>query len=315
MTNEVKQQGHFRTLDGVRLFYSVEGPADAPPLLFCYGLVCSKLQWKYQMEYFKKNYRIIYMDYRGHGQSESPQDASTVTIQNLARDLLQLLDELQIDSLPVLGHSLGVNIILDLYRLAPKRVSALVLANGTPKDPFETMFHHNFLQVFFPVIHKIHAFFPELLQKFWASQGNNFINQEFIALAGFNTKYAKKEDINEYLRITSQVPLAVFLNLLSDFMKYDSNHWLHEIKVPTLILAGEKDLITPAMNQKIFHELIPGSILEEIPEGSHCPQMEKIDLVNSILENFLATIHKPKNTTATKTKKKKSAQLREKSLS
>lgn len=283
-----KEHGYFRTRDGVRLFYSVEGPRNAPPLVFAYGLVCSKLQWKYQMEHFRDTHRVIYMDYRGHGQSDRPEDPTSVTIESCARDLLDLFDELGVDKAPVLGHSLGVNIILDFYRLAPKRVSALVLANGTPKDPFETMFHHNFLQVAFPAIRAAHALFPDLLQKFWESQGSNPVNQQFVAMAGFNTKYASREDINEYLRMTAVVGVDVFLNLLNDFMAYDATHWLHQVKVPTLVIAGERDLITPPVNQRIFAELIPDSQFFEVPEGSHCPQMEKRDLVNSVLEQFLA---------------------------
>lgn len=289
MTNTPKEHGYFRTRDGVRLFYSVEGPKDAPPLVFAYGLVCSKLQWKYQMDYFKKTHKVIYMDYRGHGQSDRPDDPRSVTIESCARDILDLFNELGIEKAPVLGHSLGVNIILDFYRIAPKRVSSLVLANGTPKDPFETMFHHNFLQVAFPAIRAAHSLFPDLVQKFWESQGANPVNQQFVAMAGFNTKYARQEDINEYLRMTAVVGVDVFLNLLGDFMAYDATHWLHEVKAPTLVIAGERDLITPPVNQRIFAELIPDSQFCLIPEGSHCPQMEKRDLVNSVLEEFLAT--------------------------
>lgn len=286
--SSVMEQGYFRTRDGVRLYYSAEGPKDGPPLIFCYGLVCSKLQWKYQMEYFCRSHRVYYMDYRGHGQSARPEDAGSVTIENLARDLLEFMDELKIPSATVLGHSLGVNIVLDLYRIAPKRVKALVLANGTPKDPFETMFHHNFLQVAFPAIRVAHGLFPHLLQKFWQSQGSNPINQEFIAIAGFNPKYAKRDDINEYLRLTSTVDLDIFLNLLGDFMKTDATHWLHEVKAPTLVIAGERDMITPLKNQRVFAQLIPNASLNVIAEGSHCPQMEKAGLVNEVIEKFLA---------------------------
>jgi pimeloyl-ACP methyl ester carboxylesterase len=197
-----------------------------------------------------------------------------------------------------------VNIILDLYRLAPERVSALVLANGTPKDPFETMFHHNFIQVFFPWVHKAQSLFPDLLQKLWATQGTNLINQEFVARAGFNSKYAKREDINEYLRLTSTVDLNVFLHLLSDFMKYDATPWLQEVKAPTLIIAGEKDLITPPKNQRIFAELIPYSELCVVAEGSHCSQMEKPEFVNGVIRNFLESLGKAPKATAPKKKKK-----------
>jgi pimeloyl-ACP methyl ester carboxylesterase len=207
-----------------------------------------------------------------------------------------------------------VNIILDLYRLAPERVSGLVLANGTPKDPFETMFHHNFLQVAFPAIKMAHGLFPDLLQKFWASQGTNPLNQEFVALAGFNPKYAKREDINEYLRLTSTVDLDIFLHLLSDFMRTDATHWLHEVKAPTLVIAGEKDLITPPLNQRIFQQLIPAADFRLIPEGSHCPQMEKPELVNEIISGFLAGASasgKPKARSRAAAKPKRKAKVRE----
>lgn len=289
MTKDPNEHGYFRTRDGVRLFYSIEGPKDAPPIVFAYGLVCSKLHWKYQMEHFKKDHRVIYMDYRGHGQSDKPEDPRTVTIENCARDILDLYNELGLTKAPILGHSLGVNIVLDFYRVAPDRVSALVLANGTPKDPFETMFHHNFLQVAFPAIRSAHALFPDLVQKFWASQGASPINREFVSMTGFNRKYASQEDINEYLRGTALVGVDVFLNLLGDYMSYDATHWLHEVKAPTLVIAGEKDLITPPKNQRVFAELIPNSEFAVIPEGSHCPQMEKKDLVSGIIRKFLAS--------------------------
>ncbi|RYZ95099.1 MAG: alpha/beta hydrolase, partial [Proteobacteria bacterium] len=296
-------QGYFRTRDGVRLYYSVEGPVGAPLLFFCYGLVCSKLQWKYQWEEFRKTHRVVYMDYRGHGQSDKPTDPNSVTIEACARDLLDLLDELDAPDAVVVGHSLGVNIILDLYRLAPERVRALVLANGTPKDPFETMFHHNFLQVAFPLVHATQKFFPEILQKVWRGQGTNPINQYFVGLAGFNPKYAKRADINEYLRLTSTVDLDIFLSLLNDFMKTDATHWLHEVKAPTLVLAGEKDKITPPLNQRIFAELIPGAEFHLIKEGSHCSQMEKPALVNSIMHKFFARVENlPRSTKAKRAK-------------
>lgn len=300
------EHGYFRSKDGLRLFYSCEGPKDAPPLLFCYGLVCSKLQWKYQMEHFKKNYRVIYMDYRGHNKSDSPENPRSVTIENIARDLGDLCDELQLPPVCLLGHSLGVNILLEFYRLFPEKVSSLVLAHGTPKNPFSNMFHHNFLQVLFPAIRLAHDLAPDIMQKIWKNQGQALINQEFVARAGFNPKYAKREDINEYLRITSTVRADIFLNLLENFTEYDATHWLDEIRTPTFILSGDQDLITPPVNQKIFHRLIPKSVLYTVEEGSHCAQMEKPEEVNAALENFFQLLQSRSNSRVG-TKKKKSS--------
>ncbi len=300
----VHEHGYFRSKDGLRLFYSIEGPKNATPLLFCYGLVCSKLQWKYQMEHFKKNYRVIYMDYRGHNKSDTPENPRDVSIEKMAQDLGALCDELALPPVCLLGHSLGVNILLEFYRLFPEKVRGLVLANGTPKNPFSNMFHHNFLQVFFPVLRMAHDLAPNMVDKFWKTQGENPINQEIIAMLGFNTKYAKREDINEYLRITSTVRTDVFLHLLEDFTEYDATHWLHEIRCPTLILAGKQDLITPPVNQRVMHRLIPGSKIHWVDEGSHCAQMEKPAEVNEVLEKFFKYLETKPKTAVAKRKKK-----------
>jgi pimeloyl-ACP methyl ester carboxylesterase len=296
VTNTSTQEhGYFRSYDGLKLFYSCRGPKKAPPLLFCYGLVCSKLQWKYQLEYFSKNYRVIYFDYRGHNNSQNPDDPSSMTIETMAKDLATLHDELKLGPVPVVGHSLGVNIILEFYRMYPQKVSALVLANGTPKDPFETMFGHNFLQVAFPLVPAIQKLAPSWLENFWKNQGNSILSQELVALLGFNRKYAKRADINEYLRLTSTVRADLFVQLLNDFTRYDACYWLDQVKVPTLIIGGAKDLITPPINAKKMAKLIPGSVLKIFKDGSHCVQMEQIEAVNSLLEDFFRNCERKRN--------------------
>lgn len=215
-------------------------------------------------------------------------DFTSVTLQNLGRDLATLLDELGLDAVPAVGHSLGVNAILELYRQYPQRVTKMILLSGTPKDPFETMFHNNFLQPTFSLIRKLYFSAPELVKKFWKLQSINPINQEFIARAGFNRKYAKQEDINEYLRVTGTINVGVFMQLLSDFTRYNACYWLADVKIPTQVIGGRLDKITPLQNQEILHRLIPNSKLAVIPEGSHNAQLEFPDDVNKIIEKFLA---------------------------
>ena len=77
--------------------------------------------------------------------------------------------------------------------------------------------------------------------------------------------------------------------------------------VPTLVLAGERDLITPPKNQQIFAELIPYSELCVVSEGAHCSQMEKPELVNTFIRNFLESVARgetPRKARKTKAKPK-----------
>src|SRR3954468_3593169 len=79
------RHGYFKSFDGTRLFYSVEG--QGKPLIFCYGLVCSSLHWTYQIQHFSRRYQAVWFDYRGHQNSDLPKDLDSLTVPNIAHDL------------------------------------------------------------------------------------------------------------------------------------------------------------------------------------------------------------------------------------
>ena len=289
--------GFFRTFDGTKLFYSIEGKGR--PMVFCYGLVCSSLHWTYQIEYFQRNNQAIWFDYRGHQNSEVPKDLKSLTIQNIAKDLGKLLDELKIEKPIILGHSMGVNVVLDFYRQHPDRVAAMVLANGTAKRPLETIFRNNASLGFFHILKKAYNTSPRLFSRLWNLQKGNPLSRTLVALGGFNPYLTPREDIDRYIDEVEKTDPGILLRLLDSYQAYDATPWLHTIQVPTLILAGEQDRITPLEQQELMHQLIPGSELEVVHHGSHCPQMDLPELVNVKIENFLARVLEPSRTMET----------------
>ena len=80
-------------------------------------------------------------------------------------------------------------------------------------------------------------------------------------------------------------------HLIENYDHVDCTSWLHEIKKPTLIIAGEEDKVVPIELQELMAQLIPGSLLERVKHGSHCAQMDLPDLVNLKIEKFLAEIN------------------------
>lgn len=286
------RHGYFQSEDQLRLFYGVEG--EGLPLLFCQGLVCSSLHWTYQIEHFKENYQTIWMDYRAHGNSQTPKDLSTLTVSQIAKDCIQLLDELKIKETVLLGHSMGVNIVLEIYReiqkKQPSRIKGLVLANGTPRRPLESMFHNNSSVYSLRLLRKFFDLSPNLARKLWKLQKNSPITYTATMFGGFNPHLAAKEDIRYYIDQVFELDLELFLLLFENYAKYDATPWLEEIKTPTLIIGGEKDHMTPLEGQRLMHQLIPSSQLEIIPEGSHCSQMDLPELVSLKIEKFLRKI-------------------------
>ena len=280
--------GYFKSFDGTRLFYSSEGQGE--PLIFCYGLVCSSLHWTYQISHFSKTHRAIWFDYRGHHNSDAPEDLSSLTIANMARDLRVLVDELGIERPTLLGHSMGVNVVLEFYRQNPDRARALVLANGTPRRPLETLFRVNALQAGFAALKKIHDLSPRLLEWAWKLQDKNPLARSLVAFGGFNPHLTAPEDIELYVKQVAEMDPAILVHLIQNYDTVDATPWLHEIKVPTLILAGHEDHIIPLEQQQLMAQLIPGAKLETIRHGSHCPQMDLPELVNAQIERFLGTL-------------------------
>lgn len=281
--------GFVKSFDGTKLFYSIEGKGK--PLVFCYGLVCSSLHWTYQIEHFQQDYKAIWFDYRGHQNSEVPKNLDSLTLENIANDLGVILDELNIDDAVLLGHSMGVNVVLEFYRQQPKRVAGMVLANGTAQRPLETLFRHNSLQAGFKILKKLYEKSPELVSLFWRSQKGNPFARSLVSLGGFNPHLTPKEDIELYIDQVADTDPAILIHLIENYDAYDANAWLHTVQKPTLIISGEQDRLIPVEQQELMHQLIPNSRLEVIRHGSHCPQMDLPDLVNLKIENFLKEIN------------------------
>ena len=288
-TDVATRHGYFRSFDGTKLFYSVEG--EGKPLVFCYGLVCSSLHWTYQIEHFRRNYKSIWVDYRGHQNSETPKDLGTLTVGNIARDLGTVLDELKIEDAVFLGHSMGVNVVLEFYRQQPHRVAGMVLANGTPQRPLETLFRTNSLQTGFNLLKKAYERSPKLVSALWRMQKGNPISRMILTLGGFNPYLTAREDIEMYADQVAEMDPGILVYLIQNYDHYDATAWLHTVKAPTLIIAGDQDKIVPKEQQELMHQLIPGSRLEVIKHGSHCPQMDLPDLVNLKIEAFLKELN------------------------
>lgn len=283
------RHGYVQSFDGTRLFYSVEG--EGRPLVFCYGLVCSSLHWTYQIDHFRQNYQTIWFDYRGHQNSDMPKDLSSLTLENMARDLSVVLDDLGIRDAVFLGHSMGVNVVLELVRQQPERVRGMVLANGTAQRPLETLFRHNTLQTGFQLLAKAYQRLPKLVTRAWALQKNNPFTRTLVSMGGFNPHLTPKEDIDLYIQQVAEMDPAVLINLIGNYGAYDATSWLHRIQCPTLILAGQQDNVIPLEQQELMHQLIAGSRLDVIKHGSHCPQMDLPELVDLRIEKFLKELN------------------------
>lgn len=100
-----------------------------PPIVFVHGFACSLEDWRLQIEEFQKDHEVFACDLRGHGQTPGrPQECS---IEHYGGDVAALINNLELRDACLVGHSMGCRVVLEAARLAPKRISGLVLVDGS----------------------------------------------------------------------------------------------------------------------------------------------------------------------------------------
>jgi len=107
----------------------VQTGRGAPPILFVHGFACSHEDWRLQIQEFEKNHEIVACDLRGHGQT--PGRAQECSIEHYGGDVAALVNTLELKDVVLVGHSMGCRVVLEAARLVPKKVSALILVDGS----------------------------------------------------------------------------------------------------------------------------------------------------------------------------------------
>jgi len=272
--------------DGTRIhLYSVG--RGGPALVLCDGVGCDGYIWKYVAAEFGKEREVVRWHYRGHGTSDRPSDPSHMRLDDLCDDLTAVLDARGIDKAVLLGHSLGVQVILEYYRRQPNRVLGLVPMCGSYRRPIDTFRDKAVMKDVFPFIHKAVHLFPDATKKLWGILDSDFAL--FVAMNGgdVNGRLVKREDFIPYLEHMAKIDPRVFVDLVRDAGENDATDILPTVRVPTLVIAAESDLFTPAWISRTMAERIPNAELCVIPRGTHTAPLEQPDLVNLRVRRFL----------------------------
>ena len=149
------------------------------------------------------------------------------------------------------------------------------------------MFGLDVVEPFFYYLKSTYEQNPDVWNTLWKMAVNNPVSMRLAALAGgFNLHLTHFKDIEVYSRGVAQMDLRIFLRLFEELMRFDGEPLLPTIEVPTLIISGEDDRVTPKKFQEQFRELIPKNEFLTVPYGSHCTQLDFPDFVNLKLKDF-----------------------------
>ena len=264
-------------LDKVRYNVEITGKKGNPAIILLHGFTGDHTTWKNLSNTLKASFQVVAIDLLGHGKTDSPDWLDRYKMENAAKDIIHLMDLLQIDSAHLLGYSMGGRLALGTAMLYPKRIKTLILESASPGLKTEQ-----------EKVSRMQSDDPWQFRIL--EQGiENFVNYwENIPL--FQTQKRLPTDIQNQIRSQRlQNDPNGLANSLKGFGTGRQPSWWHklqELDVPVLLMSGELDekfcKIADEMNR-----LFPKSKTVEIKEAGHAIHVEEPDKFDTIVKKFL----------------------------
>jgi 3-oxoadipate enol-lactonase len=266
----------FRQINDLRMFIDERGKAESESILFIHGFTFDHSMWRQQLVTLSTEYYCIAPDLRGHGGTRQVENVTTggsVSIDNLADDVIALINEM----LPperkftVCGLSMGGYIAFALWRKIPNRITRLILADtkATADTP------------------EARARRREQAAKVSAG-GAQAISDGMLdsMVAAEHRSSPLAMEVRRMIESTSTQGIVDTLYALAD--RPDSTDTLATIAVPTLVIVGEQDKVTPVTDAQFMQERLRSKgRLVIVPHAGHVSSLENPEEFNRHLIDFL----------------------------
>ncbi len=271
------------TVNRERLAFDDQG--NGLPVVFLHGFPHDRSLWSQQRIALAQGIRRIVPDLRGFGDSAAMATAASTSIDDYADDVIALLDALDIECAVLCGLSMGGYIAMALWRRYPHRVRGLVLCDtkaAADDDAGKAM--------------------RDETMAFVRAQGSAALAERQLPKMLGATTHAQRHGVVDEMRamMARQSVDAIVGALTALRNRPDSLATLPTITVPTLIIVGDEDVLTPPADAVRMLDLLPASIgarIEIIAEAGHVTCVERPAAVTHVLADFLASL----DTSATST--------------
>lgn len=281
------EQRHITARDGTRIGYQVRG--DGPCVVLANGLGGTYLAFQYLYGALD-GYRVVCWDYRGLYSSSAPADPQANTIVHQVEDLIDILDAEGIGPVAFGGWSMGVQVAFEAVRRHRARIRGLYLINGTYGHAFRTVMGSRLVGRTIPMLLKLvraQAALAGVATKRLAGSD---------ALIGAMKRFgmvSQTIDLEIFRRVAAGfqgIDWVIYSDLLSRLDQHDAEAVLSTIDVPTAIVTGDKDLMTPPSTAEKLHRAIAGSRMVVIKGGTHYTPVEYPAILIDELRRLLARV-------------------------
>ena len=256
-------------INNLNLAYTDTGAGR--PIVLIHGYPFNRSLWSDQIPALSDSHRVIAPDLRGFGESDASQDASTMN--RLAADVAALMDHLEIPRATIGGLSMGGYVALAFYKQFASRVRALVLADTRAQADTEEA------------------------KQTRAQQAEKALSEGMAGIAdAILPKLLTPETVSKHPEIVKRVrdmmlktkPEGAAAALRGMAERDDQTELLPKITVPTLIVVGAEDAITPVADSEKMHDAIDGSSLVVLDHAGHVSNIEQAQQFNEALLRFLS---------------------------
>lgn len=242
---------------------------EGTPVVFLHAFPLNRTMWTPQTSALAADWRCITMDFRGFGESSATPPFST---DRYADDVAELLDSINVRRAIVVGLSMGGYVAFSLWRRHAMRISALVLADTRAgADSPETRERRH-----------------ELMALARDAGARAVADRQLVGLLSRSTRERRPDIENAMRAIATSAKVEGIVGALEAMLgRPDSTATLTSLAIPTLILVGDEDVITPAKEARAMHAAIRGSRLELLANAGHLSNVERPAAFNAVVSEFL----------------------------
>jgi pimeloyl-ACP methyl ester carboxylesterase len=282
--------------DGARIRYTVIGDGDGPPVVLCAGFMCPDNFWEHLGAALAERHPVVVLNYRGIGASTHPREPGyrarnlrpeDYTIERFAGDVAAVLDAEGMRQTVAIGHSMGCQVALQLWRSHPDLVRGLVLVTGPYASPLHTFYGSKLGVYLFPFAYYGVPMLPRPVQRQVLKALKLPISMPVARLVRALGPDTPDEGMELYFDHFAQADALVVLKIAKGMHEFDAGPWLHEVDVPVQVLVGSIDTFSPPEIGDALLAVLPDAELRTIEDGTHGALIEFPDEIHDAVADFL----------------------------
>lgn len=286
------------TADGARIAYRVLSDDDLPPgptVTLVGGFLCPDTWWHFLTPaLLDAGYRVVMLHYRGIATSGMPQGSveDALSIDHYAEDVLDVLHAAGIGQTALIGHSMGGQVMIEVARRIPQRITRMVSVTGAYRSPLKDLYGQGWL--FSPIASSLIRILGLLREPMGSALWRTvWRTLPFLPLGRAAAAFGPRtpaDIVRSYEDHAVTLTGEYFLASARAMHGHDPGDLLQTLDIPTLVITGDADPFTPISIAQTMVQRLPEATLMVIPDTTHGAILEEPELVNAAILAHLSPL-------------------------